>query len=125
MIELTRGQYDALVTTLRECSTGKQRFDIENLIREIELANGITTYILWVTWVDPSTRDVPLGRIVEWPSSMSIFLQKSDEPITKQDVLDAIASKTTSPQPHTILVTDAVDGSTGWTTLDKYFEPAP
>lgn len=126
-ITLTQEQYEALVSlaqqgTLASDGTTDQdkALTLSAFLADIERANNITRYSLWVRWQDPTAPLPPGVRFpTSWPPSLQYFIQLLTRPITYTDVTTLVASRT--PNALNILVTKDPAGLVGWAKLDDYF----
>lgn len=119
---LTQQQYESLIALARTGVSGNQQkmVELDRWLREIEDANGVTRYFLWIQWQEKSA---PLPRTARFPEVWPERLRKSIEfisrPIAKADVeevLDKYAN-----DPIEVLVTPDPNALLGWTPLDDYF----
>lgn len=113
-ISMTRAQYEALVAA----ATKGDSETTEPLAAQIDAANGIRRYVLWVRWqnvggVTPSL--IELGR--GWPQDQThkITLERA---IDRLDVDEVLRNEATNPV--SVMVTPDPDGEVGWTFLNDY-----
>lgn len=120
-VALDQEQYLALVSLARQgADTPDKKRVLENFLKSIDVANGVSRYVLLVQWQEagappPATADFPTS----WPPNMRLLLERADRPIAKSDVTKAVDAK--ASQPIEILVTKDVGGVVGWTKLDDFF----
>jgi hypothetical protein len=126
---LTQQQYTALIalaqrSTIQPDGSVNEAAsqELQNYLREIEEANGITRYSLWIRWQDP-TAPLPPGWKSNfpktWPPNLQFFLQLLTRPLTKADVLAVVDART--PTATNIMVTPDPAALYGWTQLGVYF----
>ena len=126
---LTQEQYTALIalaqrsTWLPDGSVNVAKAqELQNYLKEIEEANGITRYSLWIRWQDP-TAPLPPGWKSNfpktWPPNLQFFLQLISRPLCKNDVLTVVNART--PKAVNIMVTLDPAALVGWTQLNVYF----
>lgn len=128
-LNLTQQQYEALIALAQRstwCADGSvneaKAQELQNYLCEIEKANGITRYSLWIRWQDP-TAPLPPGWKSNfpktWPPNLQYFLQLLTRPLAKADVLAVVDART--PTATNIMVTPDPAALYGWTQLDTYF----
>lgn len=117
-VTLTEAQWKAVAANLRLVESVYQGklLEIEQLITEIERANNIVTYVLWVRWRDansphPRAEDNPQ----EWPPTLTAQITKI-VPITRTVVEDFVATRTRNPAG--IWVTQDPAGQVGWKRVE-------
>jgi hypothetical protein len=128
MITLTQEQYEALISLAQR---GTRRHDgridqqqalvLDAALKDIEQANGIVRYQLWIRWQDP-TAPLPPGQTnfpKSWPPNLEYFLQFVSRPIAKTDVQGIVAQRT--PNAVNVMVTPDPAALLGWTPIDTYF----
>lgn len=113
-ISMTRAQYEALVAA----ATKGDSETAEPLAAQIDAANGIRRYILWIRWqnvggVVPTL--IELGR--GWPQDQSykLVLERAIERLDVDEVL-----RNSATNPVSVMVTPDPDGEVGWTFLGDY-----
>lgn len=120
-IELDQEQYLALISLARKgADTPDKKRVLENFLKDIDAANGVSRYVLLVQWQEadaplPKNADFP----VVWPPSMRLTLERTDRPIAKSDVTKAVAAKASNPVE--VLVTRDLGGIVGWVKLNDFF----
>jgi hypothetical protein len=127
-LTLTLEQYTALValaqkSTLNpDCSVNQEKaLRLNAFLQDIEQANGITRYLLWVQWQSPDAPLPPTANFpAVWPPEMRYQLQLTTRPINKADVLALVAQR--APRAVNILVTADPAALVGWSKLDDYFQ---
>jgi len=117
-ISLTDQQWKAVAANLRlsESVFQGKHLEIEQLITDIERANGIVTYVMWVRWRDansphPRSDDNPQ----DWPPTLSAQITKT-VPITRTTVEEFVAQRTRNPAG--IWVTQDPAGLVGWKKVE-------
>lgn len=114
MVTLTRSQYEALLSTARLASPQIA----DQLRREIDAANGITRYFLYIRWQDVGGKAPPrieLGK--GWPPTQTYQLEL-ERRIARADVDEVL--RTNAVNPVSIMVTPDRLGVVGWTLIDDY-----
>lgn len=115
---LTQDQYTALVALARKGAPDPVA--LEQFLVQIEKANGVNRYLLWVRWQEADVTPKSDVRFPKtWPPTQEYLLEKLS-PITKQDVLDALAVNATNPV--TVLVTVDPAKEVGWQPLADRFQ---
>jgi len=128
-LTLTQQNYEALIALAQRSTVQPdgsidqtKAQELQGYLREIEKANGITRYSLWIRWQDPST-PLPPGWKANfpktWPPNLQFFLQLISRPLCKNDVLTVVNART--PKAVNIMVTSDLVALVGWTQLDVYF----
>jgi hypothetical protein len=118
---LTQEQYEALIALAREGSTTAfQARTLDEFLKVIETANGVTRSGLWVRWQEmhqplPSTTSFP----DTWPPELEHYIELVTRQVARADVETMIAARATSPV--NIMVTKDPGKTVGWTSLDDYF----
>ncbi len=126
-ITISQEQYEALIalaqagTTAQDGSTNQERaLVLDKFLRDIEQANNIKRYSLWVRWQDPNAPLPPGVRFpTTWPPELQYFIQFLSRPVAKSDVDELIQSKT--PNAVNVMVTKDPAATVGWTKLEDYF----
>lgn len=124
-ITLSQEQYEALVALARQGAAsssdpaGTAR-SLNFFLQNLEKANGITRYSIWVQWQEQDQPLPPTTRFpAEWPPTQRAFIEFLTRPVAKSDVLAVIAQKASKPQ--NILVTRDPGATLGWTKLEEFF----
>lgn len=120
-ISLNQESYEALVALAR---AGAQDPDtqrkLESFLVNLETANGITRYLLWVRWQEA---DQPLPATVRfpdsWPPNLQYLIQRTDRPIIQADVQSVVAAKASNPV--SVMVTQDPGALVGWTQIAAFF----
>jgi hypothetical protein len=126
-LTLTQESYEALIALARR---GTRRHDgsidqnaavnLDSFLRSIEKANGITRYVLWVQWQDPTAPLPPRTNFPDtWPPNLRYFLEFITRPIALVDVMTVVAQRT--PNATNILVTPDPAALLGWTPVANFF----
>lgn len=124
---LSQEQYESLIA-LAQASTvnpdGSINQDkalvLDAALRDIESANGVTRYSLFIRWQDPLAPLPPgVNFPATWPPTLQFFLQLVTRPISKADVLTVVQQRT--PKALNVMVTPDPAGLVGWTQIDAYF----
>jgi hypothetical protein len=120
-ITLTMEQYGALVELARAgtaSADGRRRIDA--FVQDIDRTNDVQRYTLQVRWQDPG-QPLPMGVSFPdvWPPELQTMITRTDRPIARTDVTDAVGKLST--RPLNILVTSDPGGLVGWSTLDAWF----
>jgi hypothetical protein len=124
---LTQEQYEALISLAQQGtlnSDGSVNQDkalvLETALQDIEKANGVKRYSLWVQWQDPNAPLPPgVSFPKTWPPELRYFIQFLTRPVSKADVLGVVRQKTKNAV--NILVTPDPGALLGWTPVDDYF----
>jgi hypothetical protein len=113
--------YLALVSLARVGATTPDKSRaLENFLKDIEKTLPIKRYALYVQWQELMSNLPPSANFpAVWPPEMRILIEQTGTPITKKNVMDAVAKKAKSPT--NILVTKDVGGLVGWTKVDDFF----
>lgn len=119
---LTQEQYESLISLARQGVEGdveKER-QLDEWLRVIEKANGITRSIVWVQWQEADS-PLPAGtRFPEtWPPELRRKIELVSRPVARADV-DAVITQH-AKSPVNILVTRDPAGVLGYQTLDQFF----
>lgn len=113
-ITMTRGQYDALYALAQEASAA----DASVLQKQIDKANGITRYILWVLWQDVGGQPPPRIELKNgWPATNRQRLEL-ERKIARSDVDDFL--RVNAVNPVGVMVTPDPDCVVGITLIDDY-----
>lgn len=120
-VTLDQEQYQALVFLARKgAATSDAKRVLEQFLKAIDKANDITRYFLKVRWQE---LEAPLPKRTSfptvWPPELELSLERTDRPIAKVDVLDAVTKQ--ASKPTNILVTRDPAGMAGWTKIDDFF----
>ena len=119
-ITMSIDQFETLTNFALRWATGVEAQELMRMLSKIESANGVRYFRMVVRWQES---DYPLPSGVEfprkWPPELQATITRLDQPISKQDVLDMIAARASSPS--NILVTDDPEGLVGWSTLARRF----
>ena len=124
---LSQEQYEALISLAQrgtynsDGSIGQQKMMVlEAFLKDIEKANGVTRYSLWVRWQDPTAPLPPGVRFpLTWPPPLQQFIQFVSRPISKTDVLMLVSQRT--PNALNIFVTPDPAGLLGWSKVNEFF----
>jgi hypothetical protein len=120
-LTLEQEQYEALIALARAgASTPDEARNLDYFLQQIETANNIRRYRLWVQWQEadqplPPTTQFPY----KWPPEMRHYIELLTRPITKEDVQAVLKAK--ARKPVGVLVTPDVGGVLGWTKPEDYF----
>jgi hypothetical protein len=128
-LTLAQQQYEALIALAQRSTIQPdgsvnvaKAQELQNYLSEIERANNITRYSLWIRWQDP-TAPLPPGWKSNfpktWPPNLQFFLQLLTRPLCKADVMTVVDTRT--PTATNIMVTPDPAALYGWTQLDTYF----
>lgn len=121
MITLTAEQYTALVALARRGTrTQDEVVRLEEFLHELERANGVQRYLLWVQWQEKEA-PLPAGTRFpeEWPAKQRYRIERLDRPIARVDVDKSLRAN--AKKPMNVLVTQDPAGVVGWTEYDVYF----
>lgn len=120
-IRITTEQYLALASLARRGADGDDHVRaMELLFKDIDRTNGITRYTLLIQWQELESPLPPTARFPDkWPPEFRAFIERTDRPVAKADVLAAVNERATNPT--NILVTKDVGGIVGWTKVDDFF----
>jgi hypothetical protein len=126
-ITLSQEQYEALVALAQRSTVDpdgslnqERSLTLQRFLTDLEKANGITRYSLWVRWQDPTAPLPPGVRFpATWPPELQYFIQFITRPIAKTDVLSMVKERT--PNALNILVTPDPAGLVGWCKIDDFF----
>lgn len=119
---LDQQQYEALIALARAGTSGdlEKSRRLDEFLRSIEAANGITRSLLWVRWQE---MDQPLPastRFPEvWPPEREHLIELIGRRVAKADVDAVLAARAT--KPVNVLVTPDPGARVGWTEVDNYF----
>ena len=116
-VTLTDDQWLAIVSSIvLDNTTG-----MADTLADVDTANGLTRYYLWVSWLD---RNAPkydgADPVLNWPpqeQTSEPFIAYS--PFTQAFVEEYVAAQTS--QYVYILVTDDPAGQAGWKELSVFF----
>ena len=114
MLSITRSQYEALLATASLASPQVA----DQLRLEIDAANGITRYFLYIRWQDVGGKAPPrieLGK--GWPPAQTYKLEL-ERRIARLDVDEVLRNNAVNPV--SIMVTPDRQGVLGWTLIDDY-----
>ena len=120
-VTLTIEQYEALVFLARKgAGTSDAKRVLENFLKDVDKTNGVTRYFLKARWQElgaalPKITSFP----TTWPPELELDLERTDRPIAKVDVEEAVNKK--ASKPENIMVTRDPAGIAGWTKLDQFF----
>lgn len=121
MISMSEEQYEQLVGLARKgLSDNEAQRMLEDFLRTIEQANGITRYLLWVRWqevgqIHPVNQPFPDG----WPPTQQVRIERLSSPVTRAQVEAVVSSRGINPTGT--LVSEDPGGQLGWSTIDQYF----
>lgn len=119
--EITITSEEYLVLRSYALAADAGRISLTQFLAKIEERNDFRTYRMSVRWINPAAQNYPTRRFPdEWPPRESTVIERTDRPIAKQDVLDAIAAKDTL-NPIGVLVTEDPSEKLGWTELAVRF----
>jgi hypothetical protein len=121
MVTLDLEQYAALISLARQGSSAPdQKRVLERFLRAIDTANNLTRYGLWLQWQEQDA-SLPAGTSFPdaWPPELRAYLERTDRPVAKSDVLKVLSSK--AKNPTEVLVTKDPGGTVGWAKIDDYF----
>jgi hypothetical protein len=119
---LDQEQYEALISLARDGAVGNAQklTQLDQFLKGIERANGVTRSFLMVQWQERSAPLPPGTRFpAQWPPRLRKSIELISRAITRVDV-DAVL-KQYATEPLDVLVTADPAGLVGWTTLDDYF----
>jgi hypothetical protein len=117
---LTQEQYEALIALAREGAAPDRLVELEEWLKEIEDANGITRSFLWVQWQEADAPLPPGTRFPEeWPPELRRSIELITRRVARADV-DAVLDQYAN-DPVTVLVTPDPAGRVGWTPVDDFF----
>jgi hypothetical protein len=97
----------------------KKLHPVQDLIREVNVANGIREYIVRVRWLDgahPAPRK-DIDNPEQWPPELTDRLVQTT-PIYRADIQAFVETK--SPRPIAIHVTRDPAGVVGWMKLEDW-----
>jgi len=117
---LTEGQWKAAVAHLHLAMTAypSKMEEIEQLIVEVDRANGRRTFVAWVRWRDansPHPRNI--NNPAEWPPTLTACMTAA-ESITKEAIEAYVGTRT--PQAAGIWATHDPAGKVGWQRLEDW-----
>jgi len=127
-ITLQQSDYETLVELARRGtldSSGQvmpdKARDLDSWLKDLELANDIHRYALWVQWQEQEAPLPPGTQFPErWPPEMRAYLALTSRPIARSDVDTLLDSKARSPT--NVLVTRDPGATVGWTQVDVFFK---
>jgi hypothetical protein len=122
MVQLTDAQWKAvqqhLGAYIHISPSSDVRFAVQQLVSEIDRANGIETYIVWVRWRDAAT---PHPRLIDeagtWPPELTASMTDT-KPISKGDVEAFVNART--PKPAGIWISRDPTGRVGWKRIEDW-----
>lgn len=116
LVELARrGTMDASGQVLPD----KAR-DLDSWLKDLEVANDIHRYAIWVQWQEQDAPLPPGTQFPErWPPEMRAYLALTTRPIARGDVDTLLDSK--ARNPTNVLVTRDPGATVGWTELSVFF----
>ena len=119
---LDQQQYEALIALAREGTTDdpdKAR-ELDEFLKSIEAASGVTRSILWVRWQE---MDQPLPPAVRfpavWPPEMEYLIELITRRVALSDVEAVLAAR--ARKPVNVMVTPDPGRRVGWTPVEDYF----
>ena len=120
-MNLTIEQYSALVALARRGTTSvDQQVDLEAFLVQIEKANGVTRYLMWVQWQEAGQILPPTTKFPEvWPPQLRQIIQQLNRPIAKSDVQAVLTQF--AANPTNVLVTADPAAQVGWQSLAQAF----
>jgi|HigsolmetaAR201D_1030396.scaffolds.fasta_scaffold19712_2 hypothetical protein len=120
-VKMSSEQYMALIALARVgVANAEQARTLEAFLADIDANNNVTRYVLLVQWQELDSPIPPGMKFPEkWPPELRLFIERTDRPVAKADVLKALSKK--AKNPHQILVTRDPAGIVGWTQIDKFF----
>lgn len=116
-ISMTQNQYDTLLAV----AFGTETLDHAALLalrKDIDTANGITRYFLYILWQDlgqSPIRKIEIG--LPWPAGQKFALEMF-RPITLDDVTAVLADN--AIEPVSVLLTRDREGIVGLIPLESY-----
>jgi hypothetical protein len=118
-IQLKQAQYDRLMYYAQIGATAAESLQqFEELRQTIETDNGIKTYVLVISYQEVPVTPAPFNIGAEsYPPGVRKTL-RSNRPITRQDVDDALRNVATTEE--LTLVTPDLFGVAGWAQLSAY-----
>jgi len=125
--ELDQQQYEALIALAAEgtklsdgtVDTEKAR-RLDEFLRSIEKANGVTRSLVWVQWQETDSPLPPGTHFPDvWPPNLRKKIELITRPVARADV-DALL-KTQARSPVNVLCTKDPAGVLGYTPLDTFF----
>ena len=121
---LQQEQYEALIALARTGAqdSAEKTVALENFLRSIEKANGVTRDFVWVQWQELN-QPLPSSHTTKFPDTWPPQLRRSIELVTRRVAradVDAVLERYAT-SPTSVLVTRDVAGRLGWTTLDSFF----
>lgn len=120
-VKMSSEQYMALIALARVgVANAEQARTLEAFLEDIDANNNVTRYVLLVQWQELDSPIPPGTKFPEkWPPELRLFIERTDRPVAKSDVLTAVSKR--AKNPHNLLVTRDSAGIVGWTQLDKFF----
>jgi len=117
---LNQEQYEALVALARAGAVGDDVAALDAFLRDVETANGVTRYLVWVQWQE---QDQPLPPTANfpavWPPELRYRLELLTRPINKADIAEVLSLH--ARKPVGVLLTKDPAALIGWTKLDDFF----
>jgi hypothetical protein len=124
-LTLTQEQYEALIALARQGAEAAEdpsgtSLQLDIFLKDLEAANGITRYAVWVQWQEmdqplPPTTAFPTS----WPPTQRAYIEFLTRPVAKVDVMNVVAQK--ASKPTNILVTKDPGATLGWTPIAAFF----
>jgi len=119
---LTQEQYEALISLARAGTVGvpNKARELDDFLKVIEKANGVTRSIVWVQWQE---QDAPLPPGTsfpeQWPPEMRKKIELVTRAVSRSDA-DAVLEKY-AKSPIVVLATKDPAGVLGYIPIDDFF----
>jgi len=120
--QLDQQQYEALIALAREGTTNSpdKARELEEFLKSIEAANGVTRSILWVRWQEMDQPLPPATRFPDsWPPQMEYLIELVTRRVALSDVEAVLAAR--ASKPVNVVVTPDPGRRVGWTAVSDYF----
>lgn len=120
-LSLQQPDYEALIALARKgATTQDQILALDQFLKQIESANGLTRYLILVQYQELDSPVPPTARFPEtWPPELRFKIEFISRPVARADV-DA-ALKVKAKNPTSVLCTKDPAGIVGWAPLDSFF----
>lgn len=125
---LTQEQYEALISLAKDgvtyddgsINTERAR-QLDEFLRTIEKANGVTRSLVWVQWQEIDS-PLPPGTVFpeKWPPEMRKKIELVTRLVSRADVDTMLAAQ--ARNPINVLVTKDPAGVLGYIELDDFFK---
>lgn len=119
-------QYEALIALARAGTVqdgqvnAEKAVQLDEFLKSIEKANGITRSGLWVRWTEMDQPLPPTTRFpASWPPSQQYYIELVTRLVARADVDQVLQAH--ARRPLDVMVTKDPGALVGWTQLDSFF----